>query len=106
MTFLLELLKALGFGTEGCPDGDAHVGILLVNLVNHLLGAVEVGVEELHGVPVVVAAPVLPVLNDAIERNLQVTILVHHLEQFLLRLVAFAALMETVCPQGHHGHGA
>ena len=105
-TLGLHFLERLGLRTERCPDADAHVGVLLVHLVDHILSAVKVGVEELHRVPVVVAAPVLPVLNDTVERNLQVTIFVHHLEQFLLRLVTLAALMETISPEGQHGHFA
>ena len=83
-TLRLHFFESFGLRTEGSPDGDAHVCILLVYFINHILCTVELRIQELHSVPVVVAAPVLPVLNDTIERHLQVTILVHHLQELSL----------------------
>ena len=60
--------------------------------------------NELHGIPCVVAAPVLPVLNHHIDRNLERTILAEHFKQFVGTLVAFAALHEAVCPEWSHWH--
>ena len=76
--------------------------ILPVHLVYHLLRTRELRVEKLHRVPVVVAAPVLPVLDYAVERNTQFPVLVHYLKQFILGLVAFPALMEAVGPEREH----
>ena len=80
------------------------MSILLVHLVDHALGIAKLIVEELHSVPCVVGAPVLPVLDDAVERYAQFAVAAHHLEQFALTLVALAALVETIGPQGKHGH--
>ena len=99
-----KFLVGLGVGAKGGPDAQFQVGSLAVHLVNHALGVTEVGVDELHGIPVVVAAPVLPVLDDAVEGHTRLPVGAEHLQQFVLRLVAFAALVEAVGPQRQHGH--
>ena len=76
--------------------------VFLVNIINHTLSPLEVLVEELHGIPVVVASPVLPVLDDAVERHSEFTVLSADLQQFLLRLIAFTTLVEAVGPEREH----
>ena len=60
-------------------------------------------VLELHRVPVRVASPVLPVLNDAVERHLQLAVLVNHAAQLVGTLVPLAALPEAERPERVHG---
>ena len=100
----VHLCISLGPGSEALPDADAHVSMVgAVHLVDHALRLLEVLVEELHGIPVVVGAPVLPVLYDAVEGYAEPTVLPYDLQQLLLALVAFAALVEAVGPQREHG---
>ena len=69
--------------TETGPDGNHDVCVLLVHPVNHLLAVGKLLGEEVHGIPQIVAAPVLPVLDDSVERHLKATMHVHHLQEFL-----------------------
>ncbi len=80
------------------------MGVLPMHLVDHLLRVGEVGIEKLHRVPQVVVAPILPVLNDSVEGNPELAVPVHHGEQLGAALVPLAALVETIGPQGQHGH--
>ena len=43
--------------------------VVLMHLINHTLSIREFVADELHGVPSVVGAPVLPVLHDTVERH-------------------------------------
>ena len=56
------------------------MGILLVYTVYHLTSVGKGLSDEVHGVPGVVAAPVLPVLYDAIERHTQLAVFVDYLQ--------------------------
>ena len=68
MAFFLQHLVLLGLLPEVRPDHEHGVGVQFMYAVEHLLRLGEAGVQELHGVPVVVVlAPVLPVLDDAVE---------------------------------------
>ena len=58
--------------------------------------------NEIHGIPGIVAAPILPVLYDTVERHIILTMPVDNLQQLVLRLVSLPALPETVCPQREH----
>ena len=78
------------------------MGILLVNLIDKVLCTTEVLIKELHSVPCIVTAPVLPVLNDTIERNTKFAVLAHHSYGLVLSLVTLTALVETVCPERKH----
>ena len=78
--------------------------IFAVHIIYHLLGEWELGVQKLHGIPQIVGVPILPVHNNAVEGHTRSTILVDHLRQFLLTLVALATLPEAIAPQGEHGH--
>ena len=102
--FLVELTVGFGLWSETGPDADHEVGVLLVHLINHPLAVGVFLSQEIHGVPQVVRAPILPVLDDAIERNLQLTVFIDHTKQFRSTLVAFLALPETVSPQWEHRH--
>ncbi len=98
----VELTILLCLRTEACPDAYHEMGMLTVYLVNHLLSVKEVLVDELHGIPRVVGTPVLPVLNDAVERYLALAVAVYNVEQLLGRLVAFLRLPVAVGPQREH----
>ena len=79
--------------------------MLAVHLVDHFLGVREVGIVELHSVPlVVVGAPILPVLHDTVEGYAQFAVLLDHAEQFFLALIALLRLEETIGPQRVHLH--
>src|SRR5574344_2965831 len=61
---------------------------------------------EFHCVPQVVVAPVLPVLDPAVNGHSQLTVFCQNLKQFGTWLVALTALHETVTPERKHGNGA
>ena len=60
------------------------------------------GVLELHGIPVRVAAPVLPVLHDGIDGDVAATVFVEHTRKLVGCLVAFAALPIAIGPEREH----
>ena len=101
-----QLAVCLGHRAEGGPDGDHQLGVLRVHLVDHRLGVPEVLVQELHRVPLVVVAPVLPVLDDAVDGDAALAVAVQRVEQLAAALVALAALHEAVAPQREHRHVA
>ena len=72
----------------------------VVDGVHHRVWVWIIHFIELHGIPAVFA-PVLPVLNNHVERKLPVAKLFECCQQFLLRVEAFAAMNIPVCPVGH-----
>ncbi len=72
-----------------CPGGIRH----LINII---------WVLKSHGVPVAVAAPVLPVLHDAVEGYAQLAVAIQHCGQLVAGLVALAALPVAHGPQRKH----
>ena len=105
-SLLFEFTELQGLWSEACPDTYHEVGVILVNVVYHLLAVSEILSEEVHGIPQVVRAPVLPVLNDAVEGHLQFAVLVHDAFRLLGTLVAFLRLPEAIGPQREHRHVA
>ena len=77
--------------------GDVFHPILIAHLIDIT------GIHKLHGIPVGVASPILPVLHNAIERHAQFAILVEHVAQFVRTLVAFATLPIAHSPEREHG---
>ena len=59
------------------------MSILLVYAVNHLFAIAECLAGKVHGIPQIVAAPVLPVLDDTVKWYLEFTVVVYNLKQFL-----------------------
>ena len=90
--------------TETCPDTDHEVCILAMYFLDHSFSTMIGFGQEVHGIPKVVATPILPVLDDTIQRHIVGTVPIHHFEQFLRSLIAFAALPIAECPQREHGH--
>ena len=80
------------------------MGVHLVYLVNHFLRARELVADKLHGVPCIVGSPVLPVLDNAVQRHSHGPVSLYHIKQFLLAPVTLAALMVAVGPERHHGN--
>ena len=105
-TLRVQFAELLGHGSEAGPDADHEVGMLLVYVLNHLLTVGKILRQEVHRVPQVVRAPVLPVLDDTVERHLQRTILIDDGLRFLSRLIALLRLPEAVRPQREHRHVA
>ena len=100
----VELPVLLGLGTEACPNRNHEVSMLTVYLVNHLLAVEEVIVQELHCVPRIVRAPILPVLDNAVEGHLRLTVLVEHGKQLTRCLITLLRLPVAVGPEGEHRH--
>ena len=101
---LVEFAELLRHGSEAGPDGDHEVGVLLMNIVDELLAAGEVLAREVHRVPHIVASPVLPVLDDAVERHFESAILVNDALRLGCSLVAFFRLPEAEGPHWEHRH--
>ena len=133
--YLLQFAVGLRPRAEAGPDGNHQVGIVLVDVLHHLLRTLQTGLQalglvfgchllqvvgqvflpggvahfinvigilEAHGIPVGVATPVLPVLHDAVEGNLQLAVLVEHGGQLVAGLVALSALPMAHGPEGEH----
>ena len=75
-----------------------------MDFIHHLLGIWKIRVQKLHGVPMEVVAPILPVLNNAVQRNFQLAVLFDNTNYFVLAFIAFSALPVTVSPQRQHRH--
>ena len=126
-----QFLVLVGPGAEVGPYGNHDMRVVLVHVVNHLLRTLDsrfgitgvrilvvrqvfhplrvahlvdvARVHELHGVPVRVASPILPVLHDAVQGHSQFAVPVQHLAQFVRTFVAFAALPVAHRPKREHG---
>ena len=97
---LLELRELRRLRTEPRPYRDHHVRAPVVNLLHDVrrCGRLEGRNQEIHRVPVLVPAPILPVLNDAVERNAHLPVRVEDVEKLLPRRVALAADPVSVRP--------
>ena len=96
---IAEITVLGGGGAEIGPNGDHQLGVHGMHLVNHALIVGIVGVEEVHGVPMVVVAPILPVLHHAVERHTEAAIAAYDINDFLHAHVALFALIEAEVPQ-------
>ena len=105
-SFLIEFAELLGLRPETCPDADHEMGMLAVDVVNHPPAVAEVLCKEVHRVPKIVGTPILPILDDAVERHLQFAVLVHHALRLSSTFVSLLRLPEAVCPQREHGYVA
>ena len=101
-SLFIEFTELLGLGTEAGPDGDHEMGMLGMHVLDELRTSGEVLREEVHGVPQVVGAPILPVLNDTVQGHLQFTILIDNAFCLGSGLIALLRLPEAVCPQREH----
>ena len=79
-----------------------RVGI--VDMLYGTVGVVEALTAELHSVPQIVAAPVLPVLDDAVKRHTVAAVTVYHACQLVPAAVSLAALVKAIGPQRLHRH--
>ena len=75
-----------------------------MHIINHLFRIAERRVLKVHRIPQIVVSPVLPILNDSIERNTQFTVFPYHSHRFFLALIPFLALEIAVSPKGKHGN--
>ena len=102
----LQFVVLLRLRSEARPDGDHEVGMLLVDILDHLRTLGEILSEEVHRVPLIVGAPVLPVLDDTIEGHLQLAMLIDDALRLSSTLIALLRLPEAIGPQGEHGYVA
>ena len=83
------------------------IGIFAVRQISHPFRVshfVDVArVHELHGIPIGIASPVLPVLHDTVQGNLQIAVFVQYTTQFIWAFVTFTALPESHGPKRKHG---
>ena len=93
----------LRVGTEIRPSRNQQVGIHAVHRIYHLLVIAEFRIAELHGVPQIVPAPILPILHHTIEGHFQTTVLCGHAHRLVRTRIPLFALEVTVSPQGNHG---
>ncbi len=95
----LQLLENGSGRSERRPYRYHGMSIKSVHLVHHAFRIGEERIEKLHGIPVVVIlAPVLPVLHDAVERHSQTAVTLNHIHELILTAVALARLAETETP--------
>ena len=103
ISVLVHLLVNLRRRPQPGPDRNHQVEVLLVQLVDHFLGAGILCFIEDHPTPVIVIAPVIPVLHDVINRNMALAILPRNAQQFVARGVMLLALPVAVGPLAVHG---
>ena len=72
-----------------------------VELIHHCLGIGVVALVKLHGVPAVLA-PVLPVLDQGVNRKVAFAELHSNVQDFLLGMISLPALPESIHPLGKH----
>ena len=101
-SLLIQFLIRLCHRSKRRPDRDYSLGIHAMNILHHFLRIPKLPVQEFHGIPQIISTPILPVLDDTVERNLQLTILVHHSYNLILTLIPFPTLPETISPKREH----
>ena len=128
---LFQFLILVGPWSETGPNRNHQMSILLVHIIYHFLRAFDarffcqffrlfairhilhpffitnliyiIGIHELHGIPVRVTSPVLPVLHNTVERNFELTIFIENATKFIRTFIALATLPITHCPKRKHG---
>ena len=75
-----------------------------MNIVNHLGSIIIIGVKKLHCIPKIIASPILPVLNNTIKWNIQLTIFTYYTNKLVLSAITFLTLKVTITPQRKHRH--
>ena len=78
-----QFLECLCLRTETCPYTYHDMCIVAMYLVDHPCSVCICVCEEVHGVPCVVAAPVLPVLDDSVERYIVGSMPAYNLEELV-----------------------
>ena len=101
-SFFVQFSIRLGHRTEWRPDRNSHVRIHSMDIINHLLRIIECRILEIHCIPQIIMSPILPVLNDTIQRNPQFTILANDIYHFLLALISLLTLPIAISPQWKH----
>ena len=98
----LEFLELRGQRAEVRPDGDREVRVVVMDIGDHRIAPFVQRVVEAHRVPVLVLAPVLPVLDDAVQRNAHLPMRPERLAQFLGAVVPLPALPVAMDPEREH----
>ena len=101
---LIKFTELLGVRPEARPDGNHEVGMLLMDILDQLGTAGKILCQKVHGVPKIVATPILPVLDDAVEGHLQLAILIYNTLRLGSRLITLLRLPVAKGPQWEHGH--
>ena len=78
-----KFLECLCLGTETCPDAYHNMCVVAMYLVDHPFPVCVCVCKEVHSVPSVVAAPVLPVLDNSVERYIVGPMPAYDLEKFV-----------------------
>ena len=73
-----------------------------MDILHHLLRIIESRILKIHRIPQIVMPPILPILNNTIQRNTQFTIFTNNVYHFLLALISFFTLPVTISPQRKH----
>ena len=94
----VHLLVDRRVGPEAGPDRDHQVVVQLVEAPHHLVGLRVAGGIEDHPAPARAVAPVVPVLDDVVDRDRAPAVLLGHLQQLVLRVVVLLALPVAVGP--------
>src|SRR6185503_4297587 len=95
-----HLLEIIGTRVELAPDRDHHMGVETMQSFEPSIGVGKPLSVELVGTPGVFL-PVLPVLNDVVERYLFLAEGLHYIQTFLSGLVALTRLPKTEGPGRH-----
>ena len=96
-----ELPRVRGVRIEFRPDRDHDAAVESVDAIHHARGIGEAGGIEGMAAPLVLG-PVEPILHDRVDRDILAAVLLEHVDELRLRLVALARLPEPVGPARHH----
>ena len=88
-TLRIQFSELLGLRTETRPDGNHEMSMFLMYVLDELLTISKIFRKEVHRIPKIVGAPILPILHDTIEGHLQLTILVDNAFRLCSTLIAF-----------------
>ena len=100
LAHLVKLLHVVGSEVILGPAGDHDLGMLGMDGIDHALGIAETKGIKGEGTPRI-GAPIVPVHDDVVDRQLAVAEALEGIEDLTLRFVALAALPESEEPLRH-----
>src|SRR5690554_6284083 len=75
-----------------------------MNLVYHCLRIGKLIIKKFHSIPQIVTSPILPVLNNTINRYSKFAIFLYNTNGFILTFITLLTLPVSISPQRKHGN--
>ena len=104
-TVLVHFFVELAIGPQPSPDGNREMEVETVERLHHLgrLGIADAIPD--HPAPVAHGAPVVPVLDNVVDRDPALAVFLRHRHHLVLGVVVLLALPVSVGPLSVHGRG-